>query len=377
MAKLREKNLKESKGSGYQAIKLRPVLADVAEEAGVAVSTVSAIMRKQKNCFASKETRQRVLDVAKDLGYYLSPFSPSPRQEKTNLIALILPNLAAPHITMAKFATIEEMARDQGYRALIGTHQNKSGREENYIREFLQARADGFIIYPTGQELKSNEKSNSELIKEMVRQRMPLVLIESPFDFEAPNVSVDRELGCYLQVKHLVSDVGCKKLAFLCMETSKCIEGQKKLAGYKKALQEAGLRFEDQYFGEIEKLEQNWFEAGEILGRQLVESGVDFDGVVLASDNLAPGVIRQLNKAGKSIPQDVAVIGFDDEDFTPFLSVPLSTIHQPRDVGVWAFNLLLKQLKNNNNINLSELQVLLKPELVVRESTKSKGISNE
>src|SRR5437016_4150437 len=123
---------------------LRATLKDVAKQAGVAPSTVSAILANKPHCYASDKTRERVLDAARRLSYQPNALSRALLGQQTYTLGLVLRDLMGPTLKIENIAAIEDLAQEAGYRLLIAAHQNNPIREANLIRSFLSQRVDGF-----------------------------------------------------------------------------------------------------------------------------------------------------------------------------------------------------------------------------------------
>ena len=165
---------------------------------------------------------------------------------------------------------------------------------------------------------------------------------------------------------------GRKKLAFLIAGTVSP-NVQDRIRGYRKALVEYGMRLEDHIVIQRDSISGIGKNIDVIpgameLAKEVFRSEREFDGLIASSDVVALSAMRYLHLEGKKIPEDVAVIGFDDERFAQALSVSLTTVHQPRDMGKVALELLLKQIDGKSERGDFE-KIVLKPRLIVREST--------
>ena len=349
-----------------KVISLQPRLSDVAEEASVAASTVSAVLANRASCYASKETRQRIFQAIDKLGYRPNRMAQGLRGQGTNLIGVVFQEMIRPAITTIRLSAVEDVALKDGFRVIFGTHRRNAVRERDYIRELLAYRVDGLIIY-------NGLPENEDLVVDMVAQKIPVVVCDSGWTTDkVPIVDMDREQAGYLQVRHLMQDAKREKIAFLVGSTGGPL-GQAKLRGYAKALAEVGSKMADHLMVERPDLGDNAYRCGVEMLHEALNSGVDFDAVLTTSDSLALGAMSAIIKTGRRVPEDIAVIGFDDEDFTDILPIPLSTIHQPRDLGVVAYE-LLKDLMSKEMEFLRETcpRIIKSPELVARESTKGK-----
>ena len=359
----REKNIS---AGPTRLVKLQPKLSDVAKEASVAVSTVSAVLANRAGCYASEETRQRIFQAIDELGYRPNRMAQGLRGQGTNLIGVVFQDMIRPAITTIRLSAVEDVALKDGFRVIFGTHRMNPSRERDYIREMLAYRVDGLIIYNGMQE-------NEDLVVDMVAQNIPVVVCDSGWTTdEVPIVDMDREQAGYLQVRHLLQDAKRERIAFLVGSTGGPL-GQAKLRGYDKALAEAGSIMDDHLIVERPDLGANAYRCGVEMIHEALDSGVDFDAVLTTSDSLALGAMSAIIKTGRRVPEDIAVIGFDDEDFTDVLPIPLSTIHQPRDLGIVAYELLKGLMSKDTTFSRESCPRIIKsPELVARESTKGK-----
>lgn len=350
----------------------RTTLKDVAGRAGVALSTASAILGDKPHCYASAETRQRVLDAARTLHYEPNMLARGLLGQQTFTIGLSLCHLYGPNIRMENLAGIERSAAARGYRIVTAVHNGDPEKEAQQIHSFLSQRVDGIILeIPTS--------AHQSWIESLVEEGMPTVLIDPPDGVAAPQVSVDRAHGGYLQVGHML-DRGLRRMVFMTATPNHRL-GRAKNIGHQRALEAAGIDPETQLWlspapepGSLEQAPSPTTAIasadGTVLMRKALRLGFEPDGIVTSSDSLALGAMRTLSKEGLTVPDDVAAIGFHDEMFSSNLPVSLSTIRHPQDVGLDAFELLRKQIEGEIPVKKrGELKIIKKPELIAREST--------
>jgi DNA-binding LacI/PurR family transcriptional regulator len=166
-------------------------------------------------------------------------------------------------------------------------------------------------------------------------------------------------------MQHIMRDSGRKHLAILLgMDNNTDF----KVKGYERALAETGSSLNNHLVLKTSGTVTNPYEAGVLLAKEAIKSGRRIDGMVLHSDSFAPGVMRVLYQNGLRVPKDVAIVGFDGDEFCSALPVSLTTVKQPRNVGEKALELLLQQLEEEK-VNKSIESIVLSPELVIREST--------
>ena len=339
-----------------------PTVKDVAARAGVAVSTASAVLREDQTCYASEETRSKVLDAARVLGYRPNRFARALRGNRSFTIGLLFGSLSAPSITLAKLAPLEQLAWKAGYRVVVGNYYNSAQRQREHLQEFLANRVDGLILVTA-------DPANADLVKDMMSQGVPLVTIDSIYEFPTPNVSIDRAQGAYLQVEHVLSK-GRKRILFITSLDPTGLAPQK-IRGYEAALAAHGSSLAEHLVvspgGSLAGDQRFTFGARAV--EQVLAKGERFDAVIVSADSMAVGVMQALHKAGLRVPEDIAVMGFDDEDFASALPTPLTTVRQPRDVGERAFEMLLAQIEGKaKGGGKQPPQVCLSPTLVIRGS---------
>ncbi|MFW6058599.1 MAG: LacI family DNA-binding transcriptional regulator [Phycisphaeraceae bacterium] len=334
-------------------------MTDVAREAGVSVSTASAVLGRKAHCYAAASTKQQVFDAAKRVGYRPNLLARGLRGEQTNMIGLVMYGLDRGAVPNAKLQSIEDAAWHHGYRLLIGTHKDERARLEAYIDEFLDRAVDGLIFWPMLPE-------DGDLVEQALAGGTAVVTMEASRSFPAPDVAIDRERGARLQVEHLLQ-IGRRRPAFLLTSHHGHL-GQAKVRGLEGALADHGLSLSQ--FPVLEMPRPHGVAAaGAQLTEQLLREGHDFDSIVTLSDDVALPAIATLLRHGRRVPEDVAVVGFDDEHAPEGMVVPLTTISQPRDIGPIIFEQLLKNIRAENQDETAPARIRLAPSLIIREST--------
>ncbi len=337
-------------------------ISDVARAARVSETTVSAVMGRSErgsNVRVGRETRERVLAAARELGYSTNILASGLRKGKTNTIGLVLEYLGG-EVTMIKAQIIEDLAREHGYRVFTCCHHDKVELEEADVMDLVARRVDGLIIFP----IYRAAQDKSRHLQQLAEKNFPIVTFYGELPFFVHSVKVDNVHGGSLGVRHLV-ELGRGKPAFI-SGNPVYHSVRDRISGWREGCREAGLNFEDMPF-----IENTTTVAEEKMGyelcRCLIDAGKGFDALVASNDYLALGGLKALQDRGVRVPEDVAVVGFDDNRFSEFLSVPLTTIRQPaQEVGETAFRLLLKKIENPDS---PPEEVILKPTLVVRQST--------
>jgi LacI family transcriptional regulator len=328
-------------------------IKDVANRASVAVGTVSNVLNYPDR--VSQRTKERVLRAIDELGFIRNDAARQLRAGQSRTIGLIVLDVGNPFFTSVVRAA-EDAAALQGSAVLLGDSGHDAGRESNYIDLFQEQRVQGLLISPVGDV--------TERLDQLRERGVPTVLVDRlADDSKYSSVSVDDDAGGYLAARHLL-DTGRRRLAFVGGPTS-IRQVADRLQGAQRAVKE-----ESDATLEVLDSDGQTVLAGRSVGNMLVERGRGDlpDGIFCANDLLALGVMQSLSMThALRIPEDIALIGYDDIDFAVSAVVPLSSIRQPTEaLGRTAIELLAEELESDNPRHRA---VIFTPELVVRQST--------
>lgn len=327
---------------------------DVARRAGVSVGTVSNVLNRPDK--VSPATIERVHAAIDDLGFVRNDAARQLRAGRSNSIGMVVLDVSNPFFTdVARGA--EDRAAEERLTVLLGNSDENSDREKSYLDLFEEQRVHGVLISPVGDE--------SERLERLLRRGIPTVLVDRQTDDDRfSSVSVDDVAGGYMAVRHLL-DTGRRRIAFVGGPGS-LRQVADRLAGARKAVDETPD-------ATLEVLETDALTV--LQGRQAGESIRDRDAdarpdaVFAANDLLAMGVLQALSMLGAvRVPEEVALIGYDDIDFASAAVVPLSSIRQPSAlIGHTAVDLLVREAAATEGF--VHEHVVFQPELVVRSST--------
>ena len=328
-------------------------IKDVAKHAGVSVTTVSNVLNDWGR--TSEATRKRVLESVEALGYVRNAAAWQLRAGRSRTIGLIVQDADNPFYT-AVARGAEDHALEKGSAVIVGNSDHSPERQARYIDLFEEQRVQGLLIAPVG--------DITERIKQLQKRGITAVVIGRPeYGKQFSSVSIDNAAGGYLAVKHLL-DAGKRKIGFVGgpLELRGVTE---RLNGCQKALSEVP----DATF-EIFATADQTVMAGRAVGSQLAERTLELmpDGLFCTNDLLAIGAMQSLLQQGNlRVPEDVALIGYDDIEFARSAVVPLSSIRQPaRLIGQTSIDLLLQELQASGN---GHRHIWFEPELIAREST--------
>jgi LacI family transcriptional regulator len=327
-------------------------IKDIAKSLGVSHVTVSKALRNQPPI--SEKTCLRVKQAAEQMGYKPNLLSRGLKTGKAQVVGTLMTS-PDHEVTMMKFGAIADQAVKHGFSLFSGFSSKKVEREKSEIQELLGRQVDGLIIFP----LERNDPTHFiNLIKEV-----PVVFLEAQFSFPVNCVNVDYVNGGYQAVSHMIKQ-GRRKPAFLAGGTLS-FTIKERIQGWRQGCQEAGLDFSSLpfFFTDLKDSPEDMYQ----LANALIESGRSFDAIVCSNDVIAANAMRALYEHGFRVPDDVALIGFDNNMFGSCLSVPLTTFAQPiREIGEAVFNILYRHIENPS---APFEQVVLKPQIVIRNST--------
>lgn len=332
-------------------------IKDVANHAGVAVGTVSNVLNYPDR--VSQRTKERVLQAIEELGFVRNDAARQLRAGHSRTIGLIVLDVGNPFFTSVARAA-EDAAALHGSAVLLGDSGHDASRESAYIDLFQEQRVQGVLISPVGDITERLDQLRDRGVRTILVDRLAN-------DASYSSVSVDDVEGGHLAARHLL-EIGRRRLAFVTGPTS-----VRQFADRLEGAQRAVAEVPDASLEVIEAEGQSVL-AGRGIGDQLVGRSPEQlpDGIFCANDLLALGVMQSLAMTHTlRIPEDVALIGYDDIDFAVSAVVPLSSIRQPTEaIGRTAIELLAEEL---DVAHPRHRAVVFTPELMVRQSTAGAG----
>lgn len=328
----------------------RLTLNDIADQAGVSTATVSRVLNGKSN--VADSTRRQVLAALDILGYERPE---SVHQASQGLVGLIVPELSNPIFPL--FAQqIEQLLAPSGHTPLLCTQTPGGISEDEYI-EMLVDRGVAGIIFVSGRHA---DTTGDVTRYQRLRERgVPLVTINGNAPaINTPGFATDDRRATRMAVDHLIV-MGHRRIG-LAMGPIRMIPAQRKRSGYEDAMGEA---LPDEPLRIVETLYT--YEGGVNAALHLLQQGCT--GIVCSSDVMALGVVQGVRQTGRSVPQDVSVIGYDDSPLIPMTDPPLTTVRQPVEaICRAAVSTLLAQLDGERP---PDTEMLFAPDLIVREST--------
>ena len=343
----------------------RPItLADIAAQAGVAPMTVSRVLNQSG--YVHEETREKVLRVARALNYRRNGLARGLKRQRTDTVGLVLGDIANPFA--AELARgVRERLDEHGYTLFICVSEHSAKEDLAAFDALADHRVDGLIVATRASKL------GNDRLAELVEMGIPVVLVGRDFRHEGADlVAADNHKGGYEATEHLIS-LGHKHIGFIGITLTSGI-GLRRFQGYLEALRDHGLAVEESLIvggtgGTDEQMPGYSTESIGFEGmRQLLKLERRPTAVFARNDFTAAGAMSAAKEAGLKIPQDMAIVGYDDVPLAAHTTPPLTTVRQPtREQGRIPAEFLLRRTGSREPVPREER--ILRCELVVREST--------
>jgi LacI family transcriptional regulator len=331
-------------------------MKDIAQELGISAITVSKVLRNHPDI--SEETRQRVLKRVAELDYRPNEVARGLATGRSYLVGLVVPGLL--HSFFSEVATgLSNVIGAKGYSLIVASSEEKRESEQEEIRKLLARRLDALVIASSG--------SGVELFEKLDKQPQPYILIDRNIPgLDANFVGIDDEKAGLIATKHLF-EIGRRRIAHIAGRINST--GQGRLEGYKMALSEIGLPYQEELVVCGTFVDTRVAEQGYEAMQSLLNLENRPDAVFCHNDPLAIGAMSAVLDAGLRIPEDVAIIGCGNLYFNNYLRVALSSIDQhAARLGECAGELILDIL--HAKTKPPARTIILEPNLVVRKSTK-------
>jgi LacI family transcriptional regulator len=334
-------------------------IKDVAEKAGVSITTVSHVVNETR--YVSEDLRMRVFDAMKELNYRPNSLARSLRSGRTRTIGLVLPDIS--NLFFAEISRkIEDRGFDYGYSVILCNTDENPDKEMLYVDVLMEKQVDGIIFISAGAE--------NEDIFNLDNVDVPIVIADR--DISSSNsdvVLVDNFKGGFDAANYLLS-LGHHRIGCI-TGPSKVTPSAQRVEGYKKALMEADIQIDEKilYAGDF------GFESGESAMWTMLNNPDLPSAVFVCNDMMAIGAIRAIQVTGRKIPEDISLIGFDNIPFAGTVYPSLTTIAQPiHEMADIAVDLLVERIKIKHDQKHSKSEkpiykrVVLATKLIERES---------
>lgn len=343
--------------TGQPAEKGRKPLAtikDVAERAGLSVGTVSRILNNRG--YISEKSREKVEQAMKELNYQPNEVARALYRQTTNLIGLIVPHIRHPYFA-SMISEIEMEAGRLGYRILLFNTKDRESKLNEYIEQSRRHRVTGIIL--CSPDLSESGKDP------FTDLHIPIVTIERHFESATASVECDNFMGGKLQAQHLI-EIGKKNLVILSGGNNEEMPADDRTRGALLVAEKNQVACREERTTKEEYNDGNYYERISRLLRNSVTGVCPIDGILASSDVIASQVIQVAAEYDLRIPEDLAVVGFDDTMVARTTMPNLTTIHQPiQEMAQSAVHLLMDASEGK----VVPMRTVLPVSLVVRGST--------
>jgi len=330
-------------------------LKDIAEMLNLTVATVSRALRDSYEI--SPETKKRVIELAKSLNYKPNPLAVGLKKNKTFNVGVIIPSLWY-YYNSAAVSGMEEVLEEHGYSVLICQSKESYKREVIQVKNLVDSRVDAIFASISQSTIEYDH------FLEAQEEGIPVLFFDRTPEIEDfSKVVIDNKLAALKAITHLF-EKGRKRIAFIA-GPEKLKISKKRYQGYEEAYQNHGLEIDKNLIINCNFTKNMGYQAT----KDFLKKNIAFDGLFAINDRTCIGAVAAIKEAGFKIPEDVAVVGFNDEPTVQYLNPPLTTIRQPAfEMGKEVANLFLKE-RNKSNLNTAPTKIVLETELIVRRST--------
>ncbi len=329
-------------------------IKDIAQRLNISLSTVSRALRNASD--VNSDTKKAVLALSEELNYQPNRLAISLREKQTHTIGVIVPNLDFVLSMMVR--GIDEVALEAGYTVMVCQSNESFGREIVNTRRLLDSLVDGFIISV------SSETKSFEHFKKIQERNIPMVLFDriTP-ELSAPSVRLDNENGGYIATEHLIEQ-GYKRIAILAGPKNLGISNSR-MDGYLSALKKYKHKKDNDLIIHCDFNQDYAFYAT----LELLAMKKRPDAIFAISDRMAIGAMLAIKKKGLRMPQDIGLVGFNNEPVTTLVTPQVSSVDMSSfELGKAAAKLFIQTMHNREDISPAEQ--ILKPKLFIRESSQ-------
>jgi LacI family transcriptional regulator len=323
---------------------------EVAELAGVSLATVSRVINPGAK--VSDKTRERVLKAMRKLGYQPNSIAQSLATRSSNTVGVLVSELHGPFFG-AMLSSIEQTLKAAGKFVLVAAGHSNEQQERDAIGFLVSRNCDAIIVHV--------ERLSDRFLVDHDHNTTPLVVMNRKVRGLANHCfSMNNELGGYLATQSLVKRKH-KRIAYISGPLD-WVDAKQRLAGHKRALEEAGLKFDERLLHEGDYHETGGQEALDAL----FETAQPFTAVVCANDEMAAGAMAAAHERGLEVPAELSIVGFDNAPISRYVYPKLTTVHYPiADMATMASRWVLKHVYEQKGL---DVQQVFEPRLIDRDS---------
>jgi LacI family transcriptional regulator len=327
---------------------------DIAEALNLSPATISRGLKEHPAI--RKDTRKKILEKAKEMGYRQNFFASNLRRNRTNTIGVIVPRLNS-YFMSTVIAGMEKIANQAGYNLIISQSMESLAKEVVNVKTLYNSRVDGLLV--------SLAYATDDIchFEELLDKGVPLIFFDRVFEHpQCTSIVIDNYKAGYEVTQHLISQ-GCKRIAHITASLKRNVYADR-LRGYKQALNDNGIEYNE----ELVFVNNLSDQAGVDVTRSLLKMDLLPDAIFTSNDACAVSCIRELKMAGLKIPNDIAIAGFNNDPLSKVIEPNLTTINYPgHEMGEVAASTLIGRLDLKHGTSLNT--IILRHELVIREST--------
>lgn len=332
---------------------------DLANRLNISVATVSRALKDDS--VVSKKTKKRIADLAEEMGYRSNHFARNLRQQQTNTIGVIVHELNSNFITSV-LAGIEKVTTEAGYDIIITHSSESSTKEAANAKNLFHKRVDGLIASLAFDTTDLNH------FKPFVDKGVPVMFFDRvEQDGNNTVVVIDNYKAGYQATEHLIEQ-GCKRIVHVTSSLKRNVYSQR-YKGYQDALFDNGIAL-DESLVMVNDLSEK---AGIDSAMEILKMKPLPDGAFITNDFVAAVCMRTLKENGIVIPNDIAIVGFNNDAIGKLIEPALTTINYPgKDIGEIAARNLINHLKGISNIHHTNT-IIVRSDLIIRKSSLKKG----
>ena len=330
---------------------------DIAEALNLSPATISRGLKDHPAI--KKDTKRRIVEKAREMGYQHNLFASSLRKNRTNTIGVIVPRLNS-YFMSAVISGIEKVANEAGYNLVISQSLESVKKEAMNVRTLFNSRVDGLLVSA------SYDTEDIRHFNLFLDKKIPVIFFDRVLEHsDCTQIVIDNFKAAHEITNHLIEQ-GSKRIVHITASLQRNVYADR-LKGYRRALEENGIPFDENLVIINNLSDQAGTDAAEIIRRISPLP----DGIFVANDSCAVSCIRHLKKFGIAIPADIAVAGFNNDPLSKVIEPNLTTVDYPgQEMGEVAASLLIRRL--NKTEGTSTNSMVLKHRIIVRQSSLRK-----
>ncbi|MDF2815323.1 MAG: LacI family transcriptional regulator [Paenibacillus sp.] len=343
----------------------RVTIHDIARMAEVSSATVSRVL-SSSTYPVSEKLRNKIQQLAEEMNYIPNMIGKQLKTDRNMTLGVIIPSISNPFYASVMLG-VEEIARKSGYHVLLCNSLQDGKLEEGYLQTLFEKQVKGVIL--------SSISGNKKLMNHLISLGLHLVVIDQKIDLSnVLQIEFDYRQGGHMAADYLLQQ-GHRRIGYVTAPFDRPSRINI-YQGFIEAIHESGTPFNEDYL-QVSSVEKGLydgifeFENGKALTRNLLQLPEPPTAIFACNDLTAFGVINELNAHGLRVPDDISVMGFDNIEFSQMITPSLTTIKQPDyEMGKLACNMLLEKLQDGSS---QEVEVMLQPKLIVRNSVRQLG----